>query len=78
MIHDPGEGAGVERLGHGVPVLARLLQLQWDLSHVAADVDLPHQGHLQAIFGIKRGRSLQYGRSLHFADYLTKPVPDFN
>jgi hypothetical protein len=59
MIHDPGEGAGVERLGHGVPVLARFLQLQRDLSHVPADVDLPHQSHLLAIFGIKRGGSLQ-------------------
>jgi hypothetical protein len=78
MIHDPGEGAGVERLSHGVPVLARLLQLQRDLSHIPADVDLPHQSHLLAIFDIKRGGSLQYAKSLYFADYLATPMPDFN
>jgi hypothetical protein len=78
MIHDPGEGAGVERLGHGVPVLARFLQLQRYLSHIPADVDLPHQSHLLAIFGINRGRSLHYGRSLYVADYLAKSVQEFN
>jgi hypothetical protein len=83
MVHDPGEGAGVERLGHGVPVLPRFLQLQRDLSHIPADVDLPHQSHLLAIFGIKRDRSLYiklsvFSGTVYFADYLAKSVPGSN
>ena len=46
VIHNPGKGARVERFGHGMAMLTRLVQLERDLGHVAADVDLPHQRHL--------------------------------
>jgi hypothetical protein len=46
VVHQPGEGAGVERLAHGVPVLPRLLQLQRDLRDVPANVDLPDHRNL--------------------------------
>ena len=46
VIHEPGERPRVERLGHGVPVLPRLIVLERDLGDVAADVDLPQEKHL--------------------------------
>ena len=46
VIHEPGERPRVERLGHGVPVLSRLIVLERDLGDVAADVDLPQEKHL--------------------------------
>ena len=46
VVHQPCEGAGVERLGHGVAVLLRLVELERDLGDIAADVDLANQEHL--------------------------------
>ena len=60
MIDEPGEGPGVERLGHGVPVLLGLVVLERDLRDVAADVDLAEERHLDQILG----REPQQGRDV--------------
>lgn len=43
VIDEPGEGPGVQGLGHGVPVLLGLLNLQRYLRDVASHVDLALQ-----------------------------------
>ena len=47
VIHNPGKGARVERFGHGMAMLTRLVQLERDLGHVPPDVDLTQEDDLQ-------------------------------
>lgn len=43
VIHQPGKGAGVQRLGHGMPVLLGLSVFEGNKSDVSPNVDLPLQ-----------------------------------
>ena len=53
MIDEPGKSARVQRLGHGVTILARFLHLQWYLGDVAAYVNLALKDDALKVFELK-------------------------